>query len=53
MSDAGDQISVETAILALVIRSANDAATAVGEHLGGTESGFAKPDDRQGAARSA
>ena len=39
---AGDQISVETAILALVIRSANDAATAVGEHLGGTESGFAK-----------
>jgi D-alanyl-D-alanine carboxypeptidase len=38
----GDQISVETAILALVIRSANDAATAVAEHLGGTESGFAR-----------
>lgn len=40
--DAGDQISVETAILALVVRSANDAATAVAEHLGGTEAGFAK-----------
>lgn len=40
--DAGDQISVETAILALVVRSANDAATAVAEYLGGTESGFAK-----------
>lgn len=38
----GDRISVETAILALVIRSANDAATAVAEHLGGTEAGFAK-----------
>ncbi len=40
--DGGDQISVETAILALVVRSANDAATAIGEHLGGTEAGFAK-----------
>lgn len=40
--DGGDQISVETAILALVVRSANDAATAVAEHLGGTEAGFAK-----------
>lgn len=38
----GDRISVETAILALVVRSANDAATAVAEHLGGTEAGFAK-----------
>jgi D-alanyl-D-alanine carboxypeptidase len=40
--DAGDQISVETAIMALVVRSANDVATAVAEHLGGTESGFAR-----------
>jgi D-alanyl-D-alanine carboxypeptidase len=40
--DAGDQISIETAILALVVRSANDVATAVAEHLGGTEAGFAR-----------
>lgn len=39
---SGDRITVETAILALVVRSANDVATAVAEHLGGTESGFAK-----------
>ena len=38
----GDSITVETAILALVVRSANDVATAVAEHLGGTESGFAR-----------
>jgi D-alanyl-D-alanine carboxypeptidase len=38
----GDRISVETAILALVVRSANDTATAIAEHLGGTESGFAR-----------
>jgi D-alanyl-D-alanine carboxypeptidase len=38
----GDRISVETAILALVVRSANDVATAVAEHLGSTEPGFAK-----------
>lgn len=38
----GDRISVETAVLALVVRSANDAASAVAEHLGGTEAGFAK-----------
>jgi D-alanyl-D-alanine carboxypeptidase len=40
--DSGDRISVETAILALVVRSANDAATAIAEHLGGTEAGFAR-----------
>jgi D-alanyl-D-alanine carboxypeptidase len=40
--DAGDRISVETAILAMVVRSANDAAVAVAEYLGGTESGFAR-----------
>ncbi len=37
----GDRIRIETAILAVVVRSANDAATAIGEALGGTESAFA------------
>ena len=40
--DGGDRISVETAILALVVRSANDVAAAIAEHIGGTESGFAR-----------
>lgn len=40
--DSGDRVSVETAIMALVVRSANDAATAIAEHLGGTEAGFAR-----------
>lgn len=39
--DAGDTITVETAIRALVIKSANDVAVAVGERLGGGESRFA------------
>lgn len=38
---AGKSISAEQAILALVTKSANDAAAAVAEHLGGTESEFA------------
>ncbi|MGH6953005.1 MAG: serine hydrolase, partial [Alphaproteobacteria bacterium] len=38
----GDSITVEDAILGLVTRSANDAATVVAEALGGTESGFAR-----------
>lgn len=38
---AGSTIRVEDAILALVTKSANDIAAAVGEHLGGTESRFA------------
>lgn len=38
----GDTLTVETAIEALVIRSANDVATVVGEALGGTESEFAR-----------
>ena len=38
----GNSISVEQAILALVTKSANDAAAAVAELLGGTESGFAQ-----------
>ena len=40
--DAGDTIRVETAILAVVVRSANDAATAISEHLAGSEWNFAK-----------
>lgn len=38
----GKSISAEDAILALVTKSANDVAAAVGEHLGGTESEFAE-----------
>lgn len=39
---AGSTITVENAILALVTRSANDIATAVGEFLGGSEANFAR-----------
>jgi D-alanyl-D-alanine carboxypeptidase len=39
---AGDSMTVETAILAMVVRSANDVSTAVGERLGGTETAFAR-----------
>ncbi|WP_244598291.1 D-alanyl-D-alanine carboxypeptidase [Pseudohoeflea suaedae] len=39
---AGRSITVEQAILALVTKSANDAATATGEFLGGSEAGFAR-----------
>lgn len=39
---AGRTIRVEDAILALVTKSANDAATVLAEHLGGTESQFAQ-----------
>lgn len=38
----GDSITAETAILALVTRSANDVATAIGEYLGGSEANFAR-----------
>ncbi|WP_206931052.1 D-alanyl-D-alanine carboxypeptidase family protein [Roseococcus thiosulfatophilus] len=38
----GTLFSVETAILALVTRSANDVAAAVGEHLAGSEEAFAR-----------
>lgn len=38
----GEIISVDLAIDALVVRSANDVAAAVGEMLGGTEEDFAK-----------
>jgi D-alanyl-D-alanine carboxypeptidase len=39
---AGDQITVENAIKAIVVRSANDVAVAIAEGLGGTESHFAQ-----------
>src|SRR5213079_1516399 len=38
----GDQITVENAIRAIVVRSANDVAVAIAEGLGGTESHFAQ-----------
>jgi len=47
---AGDSIRVETAILAIVVRSANDAATAVGERLGGNEWTFAQKMTQQARA---
>ncbi|ESX24320.1 D-alanyl-D-alanine carboxypeptidase [Mesorhizobium sp. LSJC264A00] len=39
---AGGAVSVETAILSMVTKSANDSATALGELLGGSESNFAR-----------
>ncbi len=39
---AGKTITVETAIRALVVKSANDVAAAVAENLGGSEQAFAK-----------
>ena len=39
---AGQTITVESAIYALVTKSANDVATAVGEFIGGSEANFAK-----------
>jgi D-alanyl-D-alanine carboxypeptidase len=38
---AGETLTVEEAILAVITRSANDAAVVLGEHLGGTEDAFA------------
>ena len=38
---AGKSITVEQGIYSLVTKSANDAATAIGEHLGGSEAKFA------------
>ena len=37
----GDQIAVEDAIKALVVRSANDVAVVIAEHLAGSEYQFA------------
>ncbi|WP_245488952.1 D-alanyl-D-alanine carboxypeptidase [Mesorhizobium sp. M7D.F.Ca.US.004.03.1.1] len=38
----GDSVTVETAILSIVTKSANDSATALGEMLGGNEPTFAR-----------
>ena len=46
----GQTIKVEDAILALVTKSANDAAVVVGEALGETESGFARMMTRKARA---
>lgn len=39
---AGGSVTIETAILSLVTKSANDSSTALGELLGGSEAGFAR-----------
>jgi len=39
---AGEQISVREAILALIVKSANDAAIVVAENVAGSEQKFAK-----------
>ncbi len=39
---AGNSITVDTAILSLVTKSANDSAAALGEYFGGSEAGFAR-----------
>ncbi len=39
---AGSSVTIETVIYSLVTKSANDAAAAVGELLGGSEAGFAR-----------
>ncbi|MBW9115777.1 D-alanyl-D-alanine carboxypeptidase [Rhizobium cauense] len=39
---AGDSITVREAILGMITKSANDAAAAMGEKLGGSESNFAR-----------
>lgn len=39
---AGDQLTVDTAIKAIVVRSANDVAVTIAEGIGGTESHFAE-----------
>ncbi len=38
---AGEKITVQDAILALIIKSANDVATAIAEHIAGSEEKFA------------
>jgi len=47
---AGSYIAVQDAVLALVTKSANDVATVVSEHLGGTEREFAKQMTRKAHA---
>lgn len=38
----GDRLSLDTALRAMIVRSANDAAVAVAEHLAGDEAAFAR-----------
>jgi D-alanyl-D-alanine carboxypeptidase len=40
--DPGEEITLSDAIKALVTKSANDVATAIAEHIGGSEAGFAR-----------
>ncbi len=46
----GETIRVRDAILAIVTKSANDVAVAIGEYLGGTESAFAQQMTRKARA---
>lgn len=39
---AGNRITVEEAIMSLIVRSANDSAVAIAENLGGSEANFVK-----------
>ena len=45
----GEKLSVGDAIPSIVTKSANDAAVVVAEAIGGSETEFARHDDRQGA----
>lgn len=40
--EAGERLTVEQAVQAVITRSANDAAVALAEYLGGSEAGFAE-----------
>lgn len=44
----GERISVSLALSALIVRSANDVATVVAEHIGGSEDAFARMMTRRG-----
>ena len=48
--EPGEKISVEDLVLALVTKSANDAAVVAGESIGGTESNFAQMMTRKARA---
>lgn len=45
--DAGDEITVEQAMIAMAVESANDAAVVVAEHLGGSLEGFVEMMNRR------
>ena len=47
---AGDTITVRDAIMAMIVKSANYVATAVGEHMGGTERKFSDLMNRKAQA---